>query len=135
MPLTKMERLQDIVMTTVIFSLTFILLNSSSTLASPIGKRSNQLPIELNCDSPVSVGDGLLRDMMMMVADFDHDGKVSETEIAWFYRNMVLYTPYVAYTFGRSFIEIADLDHDNLLDSSELLCMLGAMSASNWTRR
>lgn len=54
---------------------------------------------------------------MMIAADFNKDGKLSESEIAWFYRNMVQYSAYVAQTYGRSFIEIADLDHDGRLDS------------------
>lgn len=133
-----MDKLQEMIISAImVSSLTIILLISTSAIAAPVEKRSYHLPETINCEPPISVtvGDGLLRDMMMIVADSNHDGKLSETEITLFYRNVIQYTYYVARTYGRSFIEIADLDHDGLLDSDELLCMLGAMSASTWTRR
>ncbi|XP_060573995.1 uncharacterized protein LOC132731760 [Ruditapes philippinarum] len=131
----KTDSLQEIIMTTVVLSLAILLLNSRSSLAAPIEKRSQHLPIHLFCDSPITVGDGLLRDMMFLVGDEDMDGLLSEHEIASFYRETVHYTDYVAQTYGRSFIEIADLDHDGTLNPDEMLCMLSAMSASSWTRR
>lgn len=63
------------------------------------------------------MSDGFLRDLMMHTADLNGDHKLSAYEIAWFYRNIVQYTDYVAEVYGSSFIEIADLDHDGLLDS------------------
>ena len=62
------------------------------------------------------MGDGLLRDMMLLVSDYNMDGALSEQEITFFYREVLEYTYYVAHTYGRSFIEIADLDHDDTLN-------------------
>lgn len=53
---------------------------------------------------------------MMQTADLNGDHKLSEYEIAWFYRHVVSYTDYVANVYGSSFIDIADMDHDGLLD-------------------
>lgn len=66
------------------------------------------------------MSDGILRDFMMHTADLNGDNKLSSHEIAWFYRNVVLYTDYVANVYGRSFIDIADMDHDGLLDGDGL---------------
>lgn len=135
----EMNRLREILTTPVITSLIAILLCSNFVHTSPltrrIFKRSYNLPHDLTCDSPVTMGDGMLRDMMMIASDRNRDNKLSEAEITWFYRNVVQYSAYVSQTFGRYFIDIADLDHDGLLNNEELLCMLGAMSASSWTKR
>lgn len=134
-----MKKLSEMVTTPVLTSLLAVLLCSNCVYASPLPprlfKRSFFLPHEITCDSPVTVGDGMLRDVMMISSDMNGDEKLSEAEITWFYRNIVNFSAYVSQTFGRSFIDIADLDHDGLLDNDELLCMLGAMDAGIWTKR
>ncbi|WAR04995.1 hypothetical protein MAR_020364, partial [Mya arenaria] len=77
----------------------------------------------------------MLRDFMMFTADFDNDGKLSESEITWFYRNVARYDDYVAELYGSGFIEIADYDNDGLLNPEELLRMLLALDAHHWTNK
>ena len=67
-------------------------------------------------ENQLYMSDGLLRDFMMQTADLNGDHKLSEYEIAWFYRHVVAYTAYVSEVYGSSFIAIADMDHDGLLD-------------------
>ena len=60
--------------------------------------------------------DHILCDLMMLTGDRDGDLKLSATEIRDFYRNAVSYHIDVATRYGNSFIEIADINGDGLLD-------------------
>lgn len=109
---------------------------SAMIQAAIIQERSyNNLGFTFNPNGHMHIADGMLRDLMMLTADQNRDNKLSEAEITWFYRNVALYSDYVSQQYGQMFTEYADTDNDGLLDPDELLHMLVAMEASNWTRR
>ncbi|KAH3868602.1 uncharacterized protein LOC127867822 [Dreissena polymorpha] len=78
---------------------------------------------------------GILRDYMMYSADRNHDGKLSGSEIAWFYKNEAFYDDYVSAEYGRAFIESADYDQDGALNGDELLRMLVELDAYPFTKK
>ena len=88
---------------------------------APFFQSIAHLNLVLIFQGQITLGVGILRDVMMMRSDANRDGKLSASEIESFYRQF--YPTYVARMYGQEFIRIADTDHDGLLDQHGEHCL------------